>query len=88
MNSYPTADFWECYEALPAEIQDLADKAYDLWAENPYHPSLNFKKLKGIDYYSVRINENYRAIGYRITDGIVWIWIGTHADYDRFIQKR
>ncbi len=58
-------------------------RAYSLFAENPEHPSLRFKKLGGYDHvWSVRINEQYRAVGERDGDTIVWVWIGSHNDFD------
>jgi hypothetical protein len=44
---------------------------------------LHFKKAGG--YYSARVSFNYRALGVEATDGIVWFWIGAHADYDKLI---
>jgi len=50
---------------------------------NPDHPSLRFKKLGGYDrVWSVRVNEQYRAIGERRGDTIVWAWVGTHNEFD------
>ncbi|MGD0351528.1 MAG: hypothetical protein ABSB84_14630 [Verrucomicrobiota bacterium] len=60
-----------------------ARRAYALFAQNPDHPSLRFKKLGGYDrVWSVRINEQYRAIGERHGDTIVWVWVGTHNEFD------
>jgi plasmid maintenance system killer protein len=60
-----------------------AQRAYATFAENPDHPSLRFKKLSGYDHlWSVRINEQYRAIGERKGDTIVWFWVGTHNEFD------
>ena len=36
--------------------------------------------------WSVRINQNYRALGRRKGALIVWFWIGTHAEYDRLVK--
>ena len=59
-------------------------RAYGLFAENPDHPSLRFKKLGGYEHvWSVRINEQYRAVGERTADTIVWVWIGSHNDFDK-----
>jgi hypothetical protein len=30
----------------------------------------------------VRIGDHYRALGTDVKEGIYWIWIGSHADYD------
>jgi hypothetical protein len=35
------------------------------------------------DLWSVRIGSHYRALGTQVQEGILWFWIGTHADYDR-----
>lgn len=76
--------FWEHYNDLPGPIRKLADKSYELLKSNPRHPSLHFKRIG--ELWSVRVGEQYRALG--IDDepeGIYWIWIGTHADYDKMI---
>jgi hypothetical protein len=36
--------------------------------------------------YSVRIGIHYRALGVRERDDIIWLWIGSHADYDRMLR--
>jgi plasmid maintenance system killer protein len=52
--------------------------------EDPSHPSLRFKKLAAYqNIWSVRINEQYRAIGERDGDTIRGTWIGTHNDFDK-----
>jgi hypothetical protein len=84
MKYFTVPSFWENYEKLPADIKDQADKNYLLLKENPTHPSLHFKKIG--NYYSVRVSLRYRALGIEHTDGIVWFWIGTHAEYDRLIS--
>lgn len=75
--------FWECYEALPAAVRELADKQFALLKENPRHPSLHFKRLKR--FYSARVGVHYRALAVEAPDGLLWFWIGSHADYDRIV---
>jgi hypothetical protein len=36
--------------------------------------------------WSVRINLQYRALGRRRGELIVWFWIGTHDEYDKLIS--
>jgi len=75
--------FWRAYARLGEAQRQAAGRAYALFAENPEHPSLRFKKLGGYDHvWSVRINEQYRAIGERHGDTITWVWIGTHNEFD------
>ena len=64
----------------------MADKNYELLRANPNHPSLHFKKVgKTRQLWSVRVGEHYRALGVERSDGVVWFWIGSHADYDRLL---
>lgn len=59
-----------------------------MFVENPFHPGLRFKKLPPFeDIWSVRITSDYRAIGRRSADEIVWFFIGNHADYDKVIAQ-
>lgn len=67
--------------ALPEEIQTLADKSYDLLKNDPRHPSLHFKKLG--KFWSARVGLHHRALAVEVEDGMLWVWIGTHAEYDR-----
>jgi mRNA-degrading endonuclease RelE of RelBE toxin-antitoxin system len=75
--------FWEAYRRLPEHIRALADKNYALLKENPQHPSLHFKKVSR--FWSVRIGARYRALAVDTADGLLWFWIGSHADYDAMI---
>jgi hypothetical protein len=83
LNHYTSSDFWLLYEKLPTEIQKLADKNYELLKENPQHPSLQLKRIE--ELWSVRVGLRYRALGIDATDGIQWIWIGSHAEYNQII---
>jgi hypothetical protein len=76
-----SARFWACYRKLPAEIQELADRSYRRLRDDPRHPSLQFKKLGAV--WSVPVGAHYRTLGVQVEVGILWLWIGTHADYDR-----
>ena len=31
------------------------------------------------------VGAHYRALAVEAKDGLVWFWIGTHADYDRLL---
>ena len=88
VKSLATRRFWDLLHALPADIQKLAAKNYGLWLEDPNHPSLHFRRLKGSkDRYTVRVGDHYRALG-RLTSGtMTWVWIGTHSDYDRLVDS-
>ena len=83
MKHFTSSDFWTMYGALPEEIRELADKNYALLRANPRHPSLQLKRIE--DLWSVRVGQHYRALGIDAPGGIQWIWIGSHADYDKYI---
>ena len=83
MKHHASSRFWALYDALPAEVRNLADKNYHLIKSNPKHPSLHFKRLD--ELWSVRVGAHYRALGTEVEDGIVWIWIGTHGEYDKLV---
>ena len=85
MNQHATVDFWRCYDALPEAVRRLADKNFDLLKADPHHPSLHLKKVTE-DLWSVRVGRGHRALGTSEGSSIVWFWIGSHAEYDRFIR--
>ena len=88
MKAKKTRKFDRCFRALPPEIQEQARKAFRLWIENPFHPSLHFKCVNPErSVWSVRITRNYRALGYKKGDTIYWDWIGDHREYEKEIQK-
>jgi hypothetical protein len=77
--------FWLHYRRLPADIQRLADKNFDLLKRNPHHPSLRLKKVAEPDAWSARVGLHYRALAISVEDGFMWTWIGHHTEYDRLI---
>ena len=86
--SHASDSFWTCYKNLPTEIQKLADKAYELFKENPAHPSLQFKKVgKKQPVYSARITDFYRALCVLSGDNAYWFWIGDHDSYQKMINR-
>lgn len=85
MNHFTTSDFWACYHSLPVAVQRLADANYELLRADPRHPSLHLKRVGQL--WSVRVGIGYRALAVDGTDGLVWYWIGSHAEYERMIQR-
>lgn len=84
MKHKTASSFWTCYERLPIDIRNLADKNFQLLKDNPAHPSLQFKKVGKV--WSVRIGSNYRVIASPIEGGFLWVWIGTHSEYDKLLS--
>lgn len=71
--------FVDSYETLPDNIKKKAKKAYELLLSNPQHPSLNLKKLKGVEniWYG-RIDKNYRFTFRKEGDFLIMRSIGLH----------
>ncbi|HEY7155649.1 MAG TPA: hypothetical protein VH575_16930 [Gemmataceae bacterium] len=87
MNSQLTADFLACFAKLPDAVKEQARRCYQLWRDNPSHPSLHFKRIHGQEgLYSVRVGLGWRALGLLEGDTISWFWIGSHAEYDTLIS--
>ncbi len=87
MNSETLPSFWENYHRLDDVIKKQARKAFRLWRDNPFHPSLHFKCInheEGI--WSVRITLSFRAIGFMEDDTMTWFWIGNHDEYERYFS--
>ncbi|MEK6699707.1 MAG: hypothetical protein AABZ10_11785 [Nitrospirota bacterium] len=84
MRHLASPSFRECYNKLPDQIKELADKNFELLKENPHHPSLHIKKTG--KYWSVRVGMKYRALAVEVDEGLLWFWIGTHAEYDKLLK--
>jgi hypothetical protein len=86
LKHFASSKFWQNFDALPIDIQQLARDRYALLKQNPSHPSLHFKSIKNGFFRSVRISLGYRALGVPVDQGIQWFWIGSHAEYDKLIS--
>jgi len=81
--------FWRAYNELPQQIRDQADKQFTLLKDNPRHPSVQFKKIRekdGVELWSARVTENYRALAVKRPSDFWWFWIGDHKTYDSLIS--
>lgn len=83
MKHLASPKFWALYHALPADVRQLADKNYEILKTNSRHPSLHFKKIGKV--WSVRVGAYYRALAVEVEGGMYWVWIGTHAEYDKIV---
>ena len=88
MKSHTTEGFRKAFRVLPDQVQRQTRAAYRLFTQNPYHPSLRFKRVHSVEpIYSARINIDYRTLGVYAGDEVIWFWIGSHADYDRLLSQ-
>ena len=83
--SFASERFWQLYSELPPAVQRLADKQYELFREDPFHPSLHLKQVR--DVWTVRIGRSHRAIGYREGEIFHWGWIGSHEAYNKLLRR-
>ena len=87
MISHTNSSFWKLYKKLPQSIRNIAKKQYKLFATDPYHASLHFKRVHSTKpIYSVRITRNYRVVGVLNDNIIIWFWVGSHDDYDKLLK--
>ena len=79
MKIQTTKPFDEDYNALPEAIKERADKQFVLLIQNPHHPSLRLKKIKGHpNIWEDRVTKSYRFT-FQIS-GEIYLFrrIGTH----------
>lgn len=89
LSHFTSPGFQAMYKPLPAEVQRTADKHFALLKSDPIAslapPQENRRHLVR------QAGIHYRAVGMDAPSeerGILWIWIGSHAEYDRFIKQR
>lgn len=88
MISRTSEKFRVLFSLLPASIKIQAKQAYWQFKKDPYHPSLQFKRVHSTrPIYSVRVNIDYRAVGILQNNEIIWFWIGSHSVYDKLLKQ-
>ena len=88
MTSRTTRQFRKQLAALPEDVRKQALKQYRLFKRDPRHSSLKFKQVHpSLPVYSARVSKGYRAVYKRDEDGVMWFWIGSHADYDKLLAQ-
>ncbi len=80
-----TERFWKCFKKLPLPIQKIAKQNFKLLKTNPWHPSLHLKKVG--KFWSARVGLNYRALAVEDGEDFIWVWVGTHDEYERMIKE-
>jgi len=88
VTSRTTVRFRRSLAALPLTVRERARFAYHLFAQNPWHPALQFKQVHPTEpVYSARVGLGYRALAVRDGEAVIWFWIGSHADYDQLLAR-
>ena len=87
MDAFTVKSYWKSYKGLPKKIQRDADRKFDLWKMNPFHPSLDFKCVNTeYNIWSVRVTMDYRALAVRSEKSVIWYWIGDHDKYEKLLK--
>lgn len=76
--------FLKSASRLPAKLLALADSKEALFCTNPFHPSLNTHKLRGIekDAWAFSVNQKYRIKFIFLSRGaVLFLDVGTHDVY-------
>jgi hypothetical protein len=81
-----TDRFWKCYGKLPGPVQKISKKNFELLKTDPSYPSIHFKKVG--KFWSARIGLDYRALAIEDGEDFIWVWIGTHDEYERMIKEK
>jgi hypothetical protein len=81
-----TARFRRSFACLPEPIQRMAYQNFELLKENSEHPSLHFKKVGKL--WSARVGISYRAVAVEDGADFIWVWIGSHDEYQRMIKQQ
>jgi addiction module RelE/StbE family toxin len=82
-----TNPFKRDFQKLPDHIKKRIAKTLKLLIENPYHPSLRVKKIKGEiikgfdDVFEARISKDYRLFFLIELDCYVLLRCGSHEAY-------
>lgn len=87
MRSFRTQKFKQLFIKLPKDVQEQAYAAYQQFKQDPDHPGLQFKPVGPTQVYSARVGRNYRVLGNRKGDTIVWFWIGTRGEYGKLLDQ-
>ncbi len=88
IKSKRTKNFRQFFKKLPENIKENARKQYEIFQNNPSHPSLRTKLIgstrnKKFKIYEVSIGMGYRATYFLDENVYVWFWIGTHNSFDK-----
>ncbi len=79
-----TAQFKAAFAKLPAEIQQKVLKAFTLFKDNPHHPSLRIKRIRGLSgVWEGRVDIRYRFTFHYEDDVCVFRNIGPLNILDR-----
>jgi mRNA-degrading endonuclease RelE of RelBE toxin-antitoxin system len=85
LNIYFSDRFLQSVKELPEDVKRTLKKKLDIIADNPLHPSLRTKKIKGREHlFEATITTSIRMTWEYFEDGILLRNIGEH---DRTLKR-
>lgn len=79
-----SSSFERAYKKLPSAVKTSAEKAEQVFRQDPFDPRLKTHKLKGRlkDFWSFSITQKYRIVFELGKEGIVYFHlVGDHSIY-------
>ncbi len=71
--------FIKLYKRLDQDVKLQVKKTLELFQKNPFHPSLQNKKMAGQgNIYEIRVSKNYRITYSKSGDLVILRKVGTH----------
>ena len=88
IKSVRTRQFKTMFEQLPSRIQQVGRQKFEIFKTDPFHPSFHRKMIQSTTNHAhrhleFRITRDYRATCFLDGETYVWVFIGTHARFDR-----
>jgi len=65
-------------------VQKVSKQNFHILKTKSWHPSLHFKKVG--KFWSARAGIDHRALAVEDGDDYIWVWIGTHDEYELMIK--
>ena len=82
MKHFASPAFWAAYDKLPAHIRELADRITRFSRATRSIPRFISRGSAA----SGRCESGSDiALAVQVDEGLLWFWIGSHADYDAMI---
>ncbi len=88
LRSVRTHQFKDLFDRLPPHIQEIARRKFELFKTDPFHPSFHRRIIRSTahlpyPHIEFRITRDYRATCFVDGDTYVWVFIGSHAAFDK-----
>ncbi|MEI9961141.1 MAG: hypothetical protein WDM76_08475 [Limisphaerales bacterium] len=86
MNNLTSPRYWRHYNALPPEIQKVADKKFPAFRTESAASFASLERKKP-ELWSVRVGSGHRALARQLDNNLIWFWIGPHDEYERLLRE-